>query len=256
MILEQKILPFIMGVLVICMWSIGSNSYATCTENNKYRLHLQKDSNNNTVRIILLANNHAIDSVDIKKVQTDTDSLIQLHDSAWHYIYKRKVEHTRLVYDQLVIEPLNNRLVFSFVGMYHYSFQPSEDFKYGYFWDKNTCLFINDSLTQPHIRYTKYAMEIEEKYATYDTLRYIHYLNYNPQLKIYYTHIDTLDGEYFCEFKDCGFKYAKFNKELVYAIQTGERRLGWYLFYKGTWFIINDQYSKSITPFFRPKKID
>lgn len=255
MILEQKILLFVVGLLIIGMCSIGSNSYATCTENNKYRLHLQKDSNNNTVSIILLVNNYASDSIAIKQVQTDIDSLIQLNDSAWHYIYKLKVEHTRLVYDQLVIEPLNNRLIFSFVGTYHYSFHPSEDFKYGYFWETNQNLIISDSI-QPHIHYTKYAMEIEEKYATYDTLQYIHYLNYNPQQKIYYTQIDTLDGKYHCIFEDCGFEYAVFNKEPVYSIRTGENDKNYCVRYKNKWFIINNRYNKRITPFFRPKKID
>jgi len=246
------------------------------TDINQHRTLLTlKDTLNKQILFYLLINNIVTDSTKIININCSFDSLAQINDTVWHYIYSYVYNSDfpdSYYYKQLIIEELNGKIHFSFIDVY---LSGNIDFK-----DKNNNIYykqsgyysrlihnlnITDTMLGPHILVThKYVDSYLDNSSGIDsvfadsTCRII-LLKYDGKKKVYYNMIDTLeDGIYLYEINkpmqgkkrtdtdynlDDDFKEVHISRTEVFALIT--RDFGgygnYYVYYKNQWFSVSSK---------------
>lgn len=232
---------------------IHQNNKDSFVQKNNIQLSVKHDTINYRAIIFLSINDSLTDSTVIEKVSFDYHSFTKVNDTLWHYIYS---QHSPLFkedginsYKQIIIEILDKKIHFSYVGTYWYSSLHNKNVSYGYFWDQQYHLNLNDTILGSHLRFKRTTHIIDENDVKIDSSDNIILLNYDSEKRIYYNKIDTLNGIYTFFLSNPSFPQNDFvkvhiNNEVVLSIEP-------YFYYKGKWFILSGlkEYSQSIYPF-------
>lgn len=216
--------------------------------NKKLNLIIQRDSLNRKTIFYLEGNNEIIDSSIIDRVNFKFDSLSILEETKWHYIYSfqnRGVSGLD-VYNQIIIEILDKKIHFSYVGTYRYSSLQDKNQSYGYFFDKKYQLNLKDPILGSHLKLTKITWDIDKNGVQIDSSEHIIFLDYDSEKNIYHNKIDTLNGFYSYHFLNGFIKEVHINNEIVMATEN-------IFYYKGKWFSLSGlksyEHPQGIYPF-------
>ena len=202
------------------------------------------------------------DSITIGDMDYIKDSLVKLNDTMWHYIYSIGFDssHGMVTVRQLIIQNLNSKIHFSYVGDYNFYNIPEENdeeiFKYNYQYN----IEIKDT-SKSIVRMNFDEIRFIDNENSIDSTQEVVFLNYDKSRKIYYTSIDYLNGEFRLypeekkkrEYDDSEPVYVLFENEKVYRIKIGRSN---YIYFEDRWFKVKEYpYHTNIVSFLPIKDI-
>jgi len=138
-----------------------------------------------------------VDSVRIGDVDFMIDSLYQVNNSLWHYLYSYGCNRPEcpLVARQILIEVVESKIHFSFASEYSYYTRGEALKKNGYSSREYYKLQSIDSNSLV-IHYSSYRQKNTDDGILIDSLLGNFELMYDEKKHIYYSSIEVLDGEY------------------------------------------------------------
>lgn len=215
-------------------------------QNSPMNLTISRDSSVGENTIYMSVNEKIVDSLIIGDMDYIKDSLVRLNDTIWHYIYSIGFDssHGMVTIRQLLIQELDSKIHFSYVGDYQVYFIPDSSNPDIYLSDYKYTLDYMSS--NPSVQMTHSRLKLIDGIKSIDSTSKIVYLEYDPEKEIYYSSIDRLNGEfnfYPEELKGREGEYkipathVILENEKVYTLKIGKSH---YIYYKGHWFIVDE----------------
>lgn len=215
-------------------------------ESKKTDFTIQRNNLKGKATIYLKINELVTDSVTIGDLDFIIDSLVQLNDTLWKYMYSFGYDesHGMSFSRQVLIQVFKNKIHFSYISDYRYFNQTSvsEDFPFDYLDKEEYVLNLNDSI--PNIQMWHYRKVKDYKYYEHemDSSTAIVYLNYDNEKKVFYSSIDILNGEFGFLPKESEKRKYEIDTMKVYLnnekVMTLKIEKSHYIYYKHKWFIL------------------
>ncbi|MEQ1734711.1 MAG: hypothetical protein ABL940_13630 [Bacteroidia bacterium] len=209
-------------------------------------IELKKNIRKGKATLLLKINNKVVDKMVIKDLDFEINTLNQINDSLWQYIYSYGASKTHSVRlsRQLLLRKLNNKIHISYISLYQFILGNNlynEDSSLYYSEEKIHLELKN--LTHPTAKYYDYTKKIYGTINQIDSSSKTVLLKYDSINKVYYTDNGLRNGYYdysLKEPKNCEYKSYD---EIIYIdnvlgkylkIQTNLD----YFYYNNKWFSI------------------
>lgn len=246
-------------LLMICITSCDSISQSTNEKHNIYSAEVSIEVKRNplkkVVELYLKDNNVSVDSISIVDFDFNFDSLTQINDSVWSFIYSTsKLKSANLDRNkEILIGESNKKINIVYVGESFCGFLPKNKKEEEYYYYLKYQVLLNDSVIGPHVKCIDFIKNLEEKITPHkDSLTIITKLKYDAQKKIYFTNTINLNGDYDFWPKDqqseggLDARKIKFDNEVFFAIEVHNRS---YIYYRNEWLEL--KYNKTtLVPYF------
>lgn len=205
---------------------------------------IKEDKANRQATILLTINDTIRDSVTIEDLDFEIDSLAQINDSTWTYIYSfgSSESHSMRFSRQILLQELNGKIHFPYVSLFRFKmgFEVKEENRL-YIARADYILNLTDSIV-PHIKMNSFKKSILEGDVTVDSTSAITYLKFDPEKRVYYSSRGILDGAYELQFKEPERREYNDNNDMLIYLKSAaifELKIGraHYIYYKDRWFI-------------------
>lgn len=223
--------------------SIRSQNSKLISESEKIDLKINRDSLKGENILYLTINNQVKDSLVMGDMDYLKDSLIQINDTLWHYIYSIGFDtsHNIVTIRQVLIQELNHKIHFSYVSDYDFHIIQDRDDPHTHLFNYKYTLILNDT-NGYRIDMFYHQIRFVDGENSIDTARSVVFLDYDADKKIYYSSKDVLNGEYQFSLKEpkkrlYDYKDAikiQLENEEVYSIAIGKSH---YIYLEEKWFI-------------------
>lgn len=220
---------------------------------------LVKDIDSCRTKFFLKENNIILDSLIIKYVDFSFDSMQKINDTTIHYMYSTldsPFDNLKLII-QKVLMIKDGRLIVSFVSTYSSQNLPNDTLKYGFFWRYNNNFCYNSNLSESYVEYEYFRYDINEDDFSIDSTKAKVPLLFDQNKRIFYSEIDTLNGDYSFRttnyHNSCGSskiesdEQVQILEEQVFRLNIGKNS---YFYYKNNWFTVTEYPTWSLIKLF------
>ena len=210
----MKTCSIVILIVLQVSYALGTPPFFNFSE--KSMIEVKRDKLKKITTLYLVTGFNTDDSLQIEDTDFIIDSLYQINDTLWKYMYSYGCEESdcNIWSRQILLQNIDSKIHISFIGRYHLYTKDVNSVVTGYSYNDKYNISISDSASFI-FKLDAVSQKNIHNGIRRDTLKYTSNLFYSREHRVFYNSEVVFDGEYEFVLKEKAGRLSSYGKDVI-----------------------------------------